>query len=221
MKWSIYERQPEEDAFRQVPEGWIFTIGGPWSYLKWSYLVNDAQKAELLARIGRWRFAFFVLFTAMIVALAAISESLSLSGTSDWIRFATFAAVFSLLFFLLVFVAMPYIQLFILRPILTGAVPATLAPTPTTSTRIGFWDSLLGGCRVLARTFSSRFLIFACLLFGFLSIKSGYDAFTSKADYAYPIAWAFFDAMNSSTFFFVVFFGVALFLKLREGRSHE
>jgi hypothetical protein len=207
MKWSIYQRQPEEDAFRQVPEGWIFTIGGPWSYLKWSYLVNDAQKAELLARIGRWRFAFFVLLAAMIVALAATSESLSRSGTSNWI--ATFAAVFGLLLFLLV--AMPYIQLFILRPILTGAVPATLAPTPTKPTRIGFWDGLLGGCRVLARTFSSRFLMFACLPFGFLSIKSGYDVFTSKTDYADLITALIPTAL----------FGVALFLKLKGRRSHE
>src|SRR6516165_2109066 len=110
MKWSIYERQPEEDAFTQVPEGWIFTIGGWWSYLKWSYLVNDAQRAELLARLGRWRFVFFVPLVAMIVALVATSESLSRSGTSDWIQFATFGAVFALSLFLLVAVAMPYIQ---------------------------------------------------------------------------------------------------------------
>jgi hypothetical protein len=216
MKWSIYERQPEEDKFRQVPEGWIFTIGGWWSFLKRSYLVNDAQKAELLARLRRWRFVLFLLLGAMVMALVATSESLSRSGTSDWIQFATFAAVFALSLFLIA-VAMPYIQLFILRPILTGAVPATLAPTPA---RIGFWDVLLVAPRRQARTFSSLYLMFSCLIFGFLSIKSGYDVFTSKADYAYPIAWAFFDAMNAWAFF-AVFFGVALFLKLRGRRSHE
>lgn len=45
------DRQPEEDLFVKGPEGWVFRNGR-----RWSYQVNDAQKAEILARLGRWRF---------------------------------------------------------------------------------------------------------------------------------------------------------------------
>ena len=78
MEWSMYERPPEEDWCSRVPEGWIFTIGG-----KWSYLVNDAQRAELLARLDRWRFVSFVLLASILAVLAALSGGLSRSGFPD------------------------------------------------------------------------------------------------------------------------------------------
>jgi hypothetical protein len=66
MEWSLYERPgqpPEEHLFRRVPEGWVFTTQGLWPVGGGStYLVNDAQKAELLARLGRWRYGLIFPF---------------------------------------------------------------------------------------------------------------------------------------------------------------
>jgi len=203
MGWSIYERQPEEDLFRRLPDGWVFSaprvwLGGPAR----SYLVNDVQKAELLARLGRWRIVWLVLFAALLVSCG----SLSLLWTSDWINFATLAAGLALSGFLLFGVAIPSAQLIILQPILASAMPITLARAPI---RTGVRDSLLADSMRQARTYSLRWLTVSCLVFGCLGIKSGYDALTSQGDYVYALAMLFFFADSS----------VALFLKLRERRS--
>jgi hypothetical protein len=189
VMFTFYDRPPEDDLFKRVPEGWIFTIGR-----KWSYIVNDAQKAELLARLARWRFVPSVLLVAIIVPpLIAI-------GVSDWLHFAAFTAIYAFSVFLISAVAMPYIHLFILRPVLAGAERAISAPTPT---RVGSWDSLFVAYRRQAQILSSRFLTIACLFFGWLSIEAGYQAITSKGSY--------FDAV--AMVLVTVHFGVVLFLK--------
>src|SRR5580704_373084 len=97
MTRSIYERQPEESFFRRAPEGWVFTTPGLWPVGgRWTYLVDDAQKAQLLARLGRWRFISVILFTAILAVPLALCGGLSRSGFADWSHFAVFAAISAL-----------------------------------------------------------------------------------------------------------------------------
>jgi hypothetical protein len=184
------------------PEGWIFTIS------RSSYLVNEGQKAELLARLDRWRVVWFVLFAAILAPVVAISENLSRVGIPDWIHLTVTAAIFGFPAFFLVAVAIPYFQLLLVRPILTGLLPATSASTPA---RISFCDRLFVDCRRQARTYSLPYLVFACLFLGLISIASGYKALAGEGDYFLSVAMIYFTAN----------FGVLLFLKLRARRSSE
>jgi len=200
MGWLSYERPPEEVLFRRAPEGWIFTIGG-----KWSYLANDAQKAELLARLVRWRFVSFLSFTVMVAPVLALCGGLSRSGFPDWIHFAAFAVATALSALLLFKVAMPYFQLFILRPVLADTVPVALATTPA---RVGFRASLSADIQRQAQIWSVGGLTLVCAAFGWVGIKSGYAALTSKG--------TLLDAF--ATVLLAVYFGVVLFAKLRRRR---
>jgi hypothetical protein len=202
MEWSMYERPPEEDLLSRVPEGWIFTIGR-----KWSYLVNDAQRAELLARLDRWRFVSFVLLASILAVLAALSGGLSRSGFPDWIHFAVFAVTSAVAALLLFRVALPRIQLFIVRPVLAGARPAA-APPPT---RVGLWESVSLDIRRQAQIWSLRGLMLTCAAFGLFSAKAGYAAFMSKDTYLHAASMVLLTA----------YFGVLLSVKLKGRWSRD
>jgi hypothetical protein len=191
-------------SFSRLPEGWIFTVrGGPdflvhRSYLvNRSYLVDDAQKAELLARINRWRVVWYILVASIVAALVAGAANLSHSGFSHWIVPAVVASIFLQLAMVLYGAAIPYIQWFLLRPILAGAPPPT-----------GFWSSLLLCFGFWEARTSTRWLVLSCVSFGALSVDS---ALTANGDYALPILWIYVTAQS----------GAGLFLKLRAKRFQE
>jgi hypothetical protein len=209
MGWSIYERQPEEDLFRRVPGGWVFTIGG-----RWRYLVDDSQKAELLARLGRWRFVSFLFLATILGASVLISGALARPGVPDWVDLAIVTAIFGLAAVLLFAVAMPYFQLFILRPTLISAAPAASAPAASAPAPAGLWNSLFAGCRRQARIYSLRYLVFTCLFCGLFGITTGYAALNQKGDYS-----NYFLAITM--IYLTVNFGVVLFIKLRGHQSPE
>jgi hypothetical protein len=55
-------RGVEEGQFERVPEGWIFVSWNPWIVgPRWSYLVSEAQKPAIAARIRQWRLIRMVL----------------------------------------------------------------------------------------------------------------------------------------------------------------
>jgi hypothetical protein len=195
MTFRFYDRQPEEDLFARVPEGWVITLG------KRSYLVNDAQKAELLVRLVRCRSVWLVLLFVMIAPF-----SVMLAQLGEWQNLAALA-VTTLLVYLYIFVVVPRIRLFAVRPVLAGALPAPTAPKPA---RVGVWNSLLKDCRRQADIFTSRYLVFAILLWGCFSIKHGYVALTSgSADYVYAVG----------AVLLTVNYAVVLFLKRRGGHN--
>jgi hypothetical protein len=203
MRWPMYERSPEEDLFSRTPEGWILTIGG-----KWSYLVDDAQKAELLARLDRWRFIWVMLLVTVLAVLFLLSKGLLRSAYPDWVDFSVGAAILILVAVIFFRFALPHIQFFILRPVLTDARPAARAQTPV---RAGFWDSLSVDIRRQAEIWSFRGLTLVCVVFVWFSIRSGYAAFTSKGTYIETMGNVLLTA----------YFGVVLFVKLKAPRSHD
>jgi hypothetical protein len=65
-----------EASFKLAPEGHVFQAPSPWMLARPRYyLVNDAQKAELLAGLGRWR----LLLMIALVAEGALALSITLS----------------------------------------------------------------------------------------------------------------------------------------------
>jgi hypothetical protein len=196
MGWSMHERPPEEDLFSRVPEGWIFTIGGTRSFL-----VNDAQRAELLARLERWRFVPFVLFVSILAVLLALTGGLSGSGFPDWIDFGVYAATSALAAIVFFKFVLPRIRLFIVRPVLAGAPPAS----PPPRARVGAWESVSRDIRRQAEIWSLRRLALTCAAFGCFSVKSGYAAFTSKGTYL----------DTASLVALTTYFGALLWVKLR------
>jgi hypothetical protein len=202
MGSSMYERPPEENLFSRVPEGWIFTFGGTRSFL-----VNDAQRAELLARLGRWRFVPVVLFVSILAVLLALSGGLSRSGFPDWIHFGVYAATSALAALVFFKFILPRIRLFIVRPVLADAPPAS----PPPRARVGVWESVSLDIRRQAEIWSLRRLVLTCAAFGWFSVKSGHAAFASNGTYLDTAALVALTA----------YFGVVLWVKLRGRASHD
>ncbi len=62
----------EEAQFKRVPEGWLFTTPNPWIVgRRRTYLVNDAQKPAIAARVRRARFIRLISIVPMMMWLAA------------------------------------------------------------------------------------------------------------------------------------------------------
>jgi hypothetical protein len=67
----------EEAQFKRVPEGWLFTSICPWVFGRSrTYLVNDAQKPALAARVRRARYLRLVLMlpTMLLLATALVMD---------------------------------------------------------------------------------------------------------------------------------------------------
>jgi hypothetical protein len=217
MEWSLYEhprRPPEEALFRRVPEGWVFTTQGLWPVGGGStYLVNDAQKAELLARLERWSYGLMhpFPFIALILLLQLTHY--------DWIRALSGlvgirsdildVTIVGLLFVLFVLIP-PAIQLYVVRPILADAVALPI--------RVGFCGGLLAWPRSLAQTYSYLGLTVIFLYFPVGTITVWYGAFTSNDR---DVSLLDFLAVNLTFIVPTLLFVVALFLKLRARRSAE
>jgi hypothetical protein len=70
-----------EAHFKPVPEGYVFQSPNPWLFGRpRRYLINDeAQKAALLAHLGRWRFWLFFGFLIVLVLFMLLSTATSFS----------------------------------------------------------------------------------------------------------------------------------------------
>ena len=179
MRGKPYEvvQSPEECMFRRAPEGWVFTAPGLLPGDSATYLVNDAQKAELVARLERWRKRsdgiFWVLWLPILSLWAfphydLISAVLELFGIHSTIVVVTIVGLIVVLFV----IGHTAIQLFVIRSVLTDAV--------ATPIKLGFWDRLLASFGSLAQ--AAPFLGFTVffLTFAFLAIDIWHDALTSN-----------------------------------------
>jgi hypothetical protein len=217
MEWSPYERPrrpPEENLFSRVPEGWIFTtqglrpVGGGSTYL-----VNDAQKAELLTRLQRWSYGLMHPFPFIVLILLLqlthddwIGALSGLVGTRSDILDVTFVGLLFVLFVLIP----PAIQLYVIRPILAEAVALPV--------RVGFLGGLLAWPRSLAQTYSYLGLTVIFLYFPVGTIALWYGALTSNDSH---VSLLDFLAVNLAFIVPTLLFVVALFLKVSARRLAE
>jgi len=163
-----------EASFKTVPEGHVFQAPSPWMLARPSYyLVNDTQKAELLARLGRWRLLILI---ATAIELSSLTLSLMLP-TILWP--ATFGRLLPAmhhqlgtgLFVVLLIVLMTLLTVpFLAAPqiYLARALRPILASAPRSEERI----TLDGQLRKIAASVSGKLLIVG-LICGSIMISSG------------------------------------------------
>jgi hypothetical protein len=202
--WSVCGRVREQRLFLHVPEGWIFSVGG-----RWSYLVNVAQRAELLARIvriNRWRGVWLLLALAVFAVIVVAADRLSGPGWLGWLYLAATAAILSHLAVIVYRAAMPYIEWIMLRSILVGASPAAAPPAPAP---IDFWESTLAPFRDQTRTCSTRALVFFSAIGGLTTVMFAYDALRSNGQCASVVIFGYI----------TLEFGAGLLLRLRARRT--
>jgi hypothetical protein len=63
----------EEGQFKREPDGWLFTTANPWIFgRRWTYLITDAQKPALAARVRRARYVRLLVMLVTMALLAAV-----------------------------------------------------------------------------------------------------------------------------------------------------
>jgi hypothetical protein len=116
----------EEALFKRVADGWIFSAPNSWTFgRRHSYLVNDAQKAQLAMRVRRGRYfrllAIIPMFGLPLATFLLAPSLLRAPSITTWVLFALFVVVAS--------VAMNLCDYLPVRPLLVGL--------PHTTERIG------------------------------------------------------------------------------------
>src|SRR5882672_1562256 len=82
MSFHLLPNGLEEAHFKRVPEGWLFTTASPWIFApRRTYLVSDAQKPALAARVRRGRYVRLILLIPMMLLLGA-----ALMMVPSWLR---------------------------------------------------------------------------------------------------------------------------------------
>jgi len=143
-KW--YEAA-NEASFKLVAAGYVFQSPNPWMFARPRYyLVNEAQKAEIAARLGRWRLVLVVAVAIMMAILASFIAFVTLSpGT--FIRLVGpvidqygINSIVPLTVVLMTLVVAPFVavpQVYLVR-----ALRPLLAEAPRTSERIKIGEQL-------------------------------------------------------------------------------
>jgi hypothetical protein len=105
-----------EASFKTVAEGYVFQSPHPWIFARPRYyLVDHTQKAEILARLGRWRLLVLISVLTIFVLIGSFCAFLTVSPL-------TFVPLVSLLLGLMMCVVGPQIYLIrALRPLLADA----------------------------------------------------------------------------------------------------
>jgi hypothetical protein len=198
---------PDEELFQRVPDGWLFTTPILWPVGGRKYVVNDAQKVDLVERLTRWRRRCDRVFSIVLLLIilwqltrydwiTALSE---LVGVHSEILGVT---IFVLIMLLFAF-ATPAVQLLAIRNILAGAV--------ATPAKVGLLDSVLALPRSLAETSSVPVLLLCAA-----SITNGevlwYRALTSNDGHHSLLALL---AVGLVVIIPILLMAAALFLKLR------
>jgi hypothetical protein len=88
----------EEAQFKRVPEGWLFTTASPWVFApRRTYLVSEAQKPAIAARVRRGRVIRLILLVPMLLLLAAafvmVPSLLNFRSVEIWLVLGAFVVV--------------------------------------------------------------------------------------------------------------------------------
>lgn len=143
---SRWYEAANEVSFRPVADGYVFQSPNPWIFARpCYYLVNEAQKKEIVALLGRWRLLLitimlfvFVLFGSFISFVMLFpSTFIRMAGPALQLGTAAFSVLLSMLLMLLIapLIAVPQIYL-------NRGLRAPLAYAPRTSERITMAEQL-------------------------------------------------------------------------------
>ena len=170
-----------EASFKLTAGGHVFQAPSPWMLARpHYYLVNDAQKAELLARLGRWRLLLMIVMVVELLLIFSITLPMILWPATFGRLFAPIFFQFGAGFFILI---LSLAMLLLLMPLLAvpqiylaRALRSLLADAPRTDERIKVAEQLP---KIAA---SASGWVLACGLIGGLAIVGGsllqmYDAF--------------------------------------------
>ena len=72
MQFRLLPAGLEEAQFKRIPEGWLFATVNPWFFApRRTYLVSDAQKPAIAARVRRARYLRMAVIAAMMALMVA------------------------------------------------------------------------------------------------------------------------------------------------------
>lgn len=135
-----------EASFKPTAEGYVFQSPNPWIFARPRYyLVNEAQKAEILVVLGRWRLMLMISVLIIFALLGSFLAFVTLSPAT-FVRLIRPALQFGsgpfsvLLFALLMLCVAPLLavpQIYLKR-----GVRAPLASAPRTNERITMAEQL-------------------------------------------------------------------------------
>ncbi len=89
----------EENQFKRIPEGWLFTTANPWIVgSRPTYIVSDAQKPAVAAGVRRARYLGVVLSLVMAMLQASVyftvPSLLDSRSLAAWLELGGFVIVF-------------------------------------------------------------------------------------------------------------------------------
>jgi hypothetical protein len=152
----------EEAQFKKVPEGWLFTTVNPWFFApRRTYLVNDAEKAPIAARVRRTRYIRLMLLVPALALLAAtfVMVPADIRSSTTWLILGAFTVVLP--------VAMAVSEHLALRPLLRDM--------PRSSQKIGSLEML----QRQGQAMSVTVLVMVTLLFAISAVAYTYLAFAA------------------------------------------
>jgi hypothetical protein len=127
----------EEAAFKPVAEGYVFQAPNPWPFGRTrSYLVNEAQKARLAARLRRMRRQILLLAGLVMLLAVVLSAVVGMTGAGDALSLPAFAAIVAVT--ILVMLSVPLVP----HLLLMRDLPALLAGLQRTDERVTVGEQL-------------------------------------------------------------------------------
>jgi hypothetical protein len=196
-----------------VPDGWLFTTPILWPVGGRNYVVNDAQKMDLVERLGRWRRKSDRKSSVLLLVLMSWQFT-----HYDWITpLSEFLGVKSELLGVTILVAIvvllaiatPILQLLAIRPLLLDAV--------RTPGKVGLWDSLLALPRSLAES-SSLLVVLLCAA---IVINGGVLWYRALTPNGTQLSLIVLLAVGFVVTVPILVMVAALFMKLRAKRRRE
>lgn len=191
MGFRLLPKGTEEAVFKPVPEGWLYKAYNPWVFgLSLTYLVTEAQKPAIAARIRMSRYA------TIIAAVVVVWLVMAASAKYPWLLSLTPKALVAWGALLLVVLAVCAVgDWLITRSVVRGL--------PRTTQKIGMGDMW----RSMGRSMSTTALAFFTVFCTFAAVANLYIALAE----AQTLAWlgAPFMALLA------IFYGTMLIAKLR------
>lgn len=167
MQFRLLPAGLEEAQFKRIPEGWLFTTVNPWLFApRRTYLVSDAQKPAIAARVRRARYlrvpAMFAMMALMVAVIVMNPALLTMFKTSSLVGALVLGA-----FGVLTVAALVACDHLTIRPLLRDL--------PRSSQKIGYTDMM----RSQSKAMSTMAIAIFAALFVLSALGHTYLALTS------------------------------------------